>query len=248
MNRSTNPSAMISYCLTTYLRRSCWTALSPCPLAKEFDVRHPRRPYYYLSSNPRPNSPPTELLRRIILSPSQTPSSTPSLSEDPELDQGRLRSPSPEIDLSPPPSEFDDELSSFIPHLPFPSHVFDQSSSVPPLEKDEKEFTQTADVLQKRKLEICSSAVDHMSRINELDEWSRDEPHWEDTKCPPGHFISIAVPTASSPSSSRRPSFSTGLKKEASMDNWAKLERLVECDCYPETIDLEELDFLLGNP
>jgi len=224
--------------------------LSPCTLTKEFDVRHPRRPYYYLSSNPCRNSPPTELLRRIILSPSQTPSSTPSFSGDPEVDQGRLRSPSPEIDLSPPSSELGDDVSSFfVPHLPFsPSHIADQSGNVPPLEKDEKEFTQTADVLQKRKLEIGNAMVDHITRTSELDEWSRDDSQWEESKCPPGHFISVALPTASSPSSSRRPSFSTGLKKEPGVDNWAKLERLVECDCYPETIDLEELDFLLGGP
>jgi len=111
-----------------------------------------------------------------------------------------------------------------------------------------RNFTQTADVLQKRKLEIGNAMVDHITRTSELDEWSRDDSQWEESKCPPGHFISVALPTASSPSSSRRPSFSTGLKKEPGVDNWAKLERLVECDCYPETIDLEELDFLLGGP
>ncbi|KFY58181.1 hypothetical protein V496_06228, partial [Pseudogymnoascus sp. VKM F-4515 (FW-2607)] len=47
---SANPSAIISSRLSTYLKRTCWSALAPCPLAKELETVHPRRTYFYLTT------------------------------------------------------------------------------------------------------------------------------------------------------------------------------------------------------
>ncbi|OBT80008.1 hypothetical protein VF21_01122 [Pseudogymnoascus sp. 05NY08] len=173
---SANPSAIISSRLSTYLKRSCWSALAPCPLAKELETVHPRRTYFYLTTYrhqpiPSPSAAAstssTSFPQRSIISPSL--SSTESRSED-DVDAERRRqlSPSPEVDLSSP--ELDDVGSSdsngsVAP--PTPSGSFsgrltsdaraglarNHRAASPPLEKDEKEFTQTARGMQRRQLQ-----------------------------------------------------------------------------------------------
>merc|ERR1712098_871753 len=51
VEQSANPSAIISSRLSSYLKRS-WTALAPCPVAKELETVHPRRTYFYLTTYP----------------------------------------------------------------------------------------------------------------------------------------------------------------------------------------------------
>jgi hypothetical protein len=175
LHRSANPSAIISSRLSTYLKRPCWSALAPCPLAKELETVHPRRTYFYLTTyahqpipEPAQAAAAADALRlsqRTIISPSL--SSAASRSDEADSERRRELSPSPEVDLSTP--EFDemehDSLAtpptpsgSFTGRLPLPERV---SSSIlarnhraasPPLEKDEKEFTQTARGMQKRQL------------------------------------------------------------------------------------------------
>ncbi|OAF62442.1 hypothetical protein VC83_01259 [Pseudogymnoascus destructans] len=171
---SANPSAIISSRLSTYLKRSCWSALAPCPLAKELETVHPRRTYFYLTTYrhqpiPSPStaaSSSTAFPQRSIISPSL--SSTESRSED-DVDAERRRqlSPSPEVDLSSP--ELDDagcsdSNGSVAPPTPSGSFsgrltsdaraglVRNHRAASPPLEKDEKEFTQTARGMQRRQL------------------------------------------------------------------------------------------------
>jgi len=177
---SANPSAIISSRLSTYLKRSCWSASNPCPLAKELETVHPRRTYFYLTTyahkpipDPAQAQAAAEALRftqRSIISPSL--SSSASRSDDADAERRRELSPSPEVDLSSP--EFDDVEDDGVVAPPTPTGSFSGrlthqepvSSSVlarnhraasPPLEKDEKEFTQTARGMQRRKL---SQSVD----------------------------------------------------------------------------------------
>src|SRR5207248_4089092 len=51
LNSSANPAALLSSRLSLYLKRP-WTALSPCPLAKELIPVHPRKVFFYLTTSP----------------------------------------------------------------------------------------------------------------------------------------------------------------------------------------------------
>ncbi|KAI9815290.1 MAG: hypothetical protein M1827_002770 [Pycnora praestabilis] len=164
---SANPSAIISSRLTAYIRRP-WTALSPCPLGKTLIPVHPRRIYFYLTTTPHQPFP--EASDIVIPHTSKNRIISPSLSsisaEDDEA-ESRTRSalsPSPEIDLSSP--ELDDEdipptpagsfsgrssLARDGTHPPSTTHMAqNHRAASPPLEGDEKEFTQTASSMQKR--------------------------------------------------------------------------------------------------
>jgi len=160
---SANQSAIISSRLTNYLRRP-WTALSPCPVGKELVGTHPKRIYFFLANQPRQAIPdPSELptSQHRIISPSIS-----SAADDEAERDARSRaqmSPSPEIDLSSP--ELEDDHSPETPGSPFSgrnslsrdthpptSHNMSHNrrAQSPPLEHDEREFTQTASSLQQR--------------------------------------------------------------------------------------------------
>jgi len=166
MRSSANPSAIISSRLATYLRRT-WSALSPCPLAKELVGTHPRRIYFFLTTSPRQAFPETVDLpntaNRII-----SPSLSSAADEEEEENDARARSqlsPSPEIDLSSP--DLEDDSTSVGPgasfsgreplirdgtHPPTTTNMAHNRRAVsPPLERDEREFTQTASSLQQRR-------------------------------------------------------------------------------------------------
>ncbi|ORY14349.1 hypothetical protein BCR34DRAFT_239357 [Clohesyomyces aquaticus] len=157
---SANPAAIISSRLATYLKRS-WTALSKCPLDKTLVGTHPKRVYYFLTTCPHQpipvdagNAPATG---RII-----TPSLSSAASEEEDLEaRSRDRmSPSPELDLSSP--EFDDGTNPFSnrPHPPTSVNIsHNRRAQSPPLERDEKEFTQTASFLQRRRSEELERAT-----------------------------------------------------------------------------------------
>ncbi|KAH7400852.1 hypothetical protein DE146DRAFT_611954 [Phaeosphaeria sp. MPI-PUGE-AT-0046c] len=148
---SANPAAIISSRLATYLKRN-WTALSRCPLDKKLVGTHPKRIYYFLSTCPHQPIPADAgnipAAARII-----TPSLSSAASEDEDLDaRSRARmSPSPELDLS------DYDESSVDPfanqsHPPTTANIANnRRAQSPPLEKDEREFTQTASSLQQRR-------------------------------------------------------------------------------------------------
>lgn len=256
--RSANPSAIISSRLSTYLKRSCWNANNPCPMAKELETVHPRRTYFYLTTCPHGPLPEPTMAAlaaahaRTLVTPSAT-----SASEDADDERRRELSPSPEVDLSSP--EFDDvdddmpmpatPVGSFsgrqIPTLALPVQA--QRGASPPLEKDEKEFTQTADGLQKRKLsgELLPGKPELVVQSTELDDHSKDDSLFGEPK--PVNASSNPPPMAFMASPAMRPAFSVSTKKEGEMDGWAKLDSLLEWDRSPETIELDELDCLLND-
>lgn len=91
---------------------------------------------------------------RAIISPSI--SSAASRSDDADAERRRELSPSPEVDLSSPELEDDDMATPPTPTGSFSGRAIpaprNHRATSPPLEKDEKEFTQTARGMQKRKL------------------------------------------------------------------------------------------------
>ncbi|KAF2033715.1 hypothetical protein EK21DRAFT_58192 [Setomelanomma holmii] len=148
---SANPAAIISSRLATYLKRN-WTALSRCPLDKKLVGTHPKRVYYFLSTCPHQPIPTDAAMvpsaARII-----SPSLSSAASEEEDLDaRSRARmSPSPELDLSDYDENSVDPFSSQT-HPPTTANIaHNRRAQSPPLEKDEREFTQTASFLQQRR-------------------------------------------------------------------------------------------------
>ncbi len=200
---SANPSAIISSRLTAYIRRP-WTALSPCPLGKMLIAAHPRRTYFYLTNTP--HQPIPEASDNAVLNSNpQNRIISPALSshsaDEDEID-ARARvalSPSPEIDLSSHGLENGDEESPPTPagsfsgrsslardgaHAQSPmSIVPNHRAASPPLEGDEKEFTQTASSMQKRTKSQDSSVDDNVLMTTELvEEQPSQEADGEETE------------------------------------------------------------------
>lgn len=248
--RSANPSAIISSRLSSYLKRQ-WTALAPCPLAKELETVHPRRTYFYLTTYPhQPIPDPANnpfLQQRAIISPSI--SSAASRSDEADAERRRELSPSPEVDLSSPEFEDDDMVSPPTPTGSFSGHiepVRNNRATSPPLEKDEKEFTQTARGMQKRSLSrdaktsSVPSEMDHPTKNIDSDALFGEGRHL---------VISSTAVFISSPA--MKPSLSLNTLKrgfEEVNDLWGRVETSMEWDMRsPENIELEELDDMFDD-
>ncbi|KAK5652788.1 hypothetical protein OQA88_9644 [Cercophora sp. LCS_1] len=261
VQQSANPCAIISSRLASYLKRPCWSALAPCPLAKELESVHPRRTYFYLTTCPhQPLPDPAQATTlsqlahmRTIISPAL--SSAASSSEDADMERRRELSPSPEVDLSSP--EFDDmDDDVAMPTTPIGSlslrgfgmqrGIPGRRAASPPLEKDEKEFTQTADGLQKRKLSGDLLSATTNSGSGDMDYCVKDDAGLFGEKAS-ATMYSGPIPFVASPA--MRPStmsLNFG-KRDADADSWLKLESMLEWDRSPENIELDELDCLLND-
>ncbi|RKU44851.1 hypothetical protein DL546_005713 [Coniochaeta pulveracea] len=222
-----------------------------------------------------------QAVARAIISPAMSTTDTTSVSEDVDTESRRRQlSPSPEVDLSSP--EFDDvDDDAAMPDTPIGSftmrggynyftngpgakaangsarHHHNRATS-PPLEKDEKEFTQTADGLQKRKLrgELLSSGTAEQTNAQpEPDFGSRDDSGlFGGDKTPFMSAGSLNIPNTAAKESfaltspAMRPSVLpiNFNRKDTDVDAWAKLD-VLDWNRSPETIELEELDFLLND-
>ncbi|KAM4062873.1 mucin [Hirsutella rhossiliensis] len=247
VQQSANPCAIISSRLASYMKRPCWSALAPCPLAKELETVHPRRTYFFLTTYPRQPLPDPSVTRAVhpaMITPSV------SLTDDSGSDDVEARrrelSPSPEVDLSSP--EFDDGDDDFadfaMPMTPigsFKPRYLRQSRDMrhdsPPLEKDEREFTQTADVLQKRKLSDELPIPDTMDRNSAMEYGFRDDIWFGETR------TATAATFITSPA--MKPSVMSTLRKEDDADAWLKINKMFEWDQSAESIEIDELDCLL---
>jgi hypothetical protein len=128
-------------------------------MGKELVGTHPKRLYFFLTTQPRqaipdPDAPENKVKKqsRII-----TPSLTSGTSEDEDIPIRRRRSemsPSPELELtSPDLADANDHMSrstSFSISDGASTPAFSHNQTSPPLERDEHEFTQTASLLQKQ--------------------------------------------------------------------------------------------------
>ncbi|CAG9943716.1 unnamed protein product [Clonostachys rosea f. rosea IK726] len=237
VQNSANPCAIISSRLASYMKRSCWSALTPCPLAKELETVHPRRTYYFLTTFPRQALPESGSLPGIDMPAVVTPSV--SLTDDTGSDdvdaRRRQLSPSPEIDL--PPPDFDEAHDDKLPATPSSSipkyytrHLGELPHDLPPLEKDEREFTQTANTLQKRKFGGEPTLLDFSERSLNMDYGHRDDVWFGDN-----------LQTAFLTSPAMKPVHN---RKDDEAENWLKLNKIFEWDQCAESIEIDELDGL----
>ncbi|KAI0877422.1 hypothetical protein GGS24DRAFT_487941 [Hypoxylon argillaceum] len=254
VQQSANPCAIISSRLATFLKRSGWAISAPCPLAKELEAIHPRRTYFYLATCPHlPLPDPFAIQRSAIITPSL--SSSGSTTEDTDNERRRELSLSPEVDLSSP--EFDDMEDDYpIPKTSMgsvsgrhrPLHILSRihRADEPPLEKDEKEFTQTADGLQKRKARgelLSATPVDQLG----IDDGMQNEQLFGETH---RTFIPSFLPhMAFMTSPAMRPTLTipAPIKRDGEAEGWLKLDAMLDWDKSPETIELDELDCLLDE-
>ncbi|KAI1427866.1 hypothetical protein F5Y12DRAFT_123373 [Xylaria sp. FL1777] len=254
VQQSANPCAIISSRLTTFMKRSGWTTLTPCPLGKELESIHPRRTYFYLTTCPHlPLPDPFSMQRSAIVTPSL--SSSGSTTEDADNDRRRELSLSPEVDLSSP--EFDEIEEDYpVPraslhsvsgrHRPLHTLSRNHRAEEPPLEKDEKEFTQTADGLQKRKARgelLSATPVDQLG----IDDGMQNEQLFGE---PHRSFIPTFLPhMAFITSPAMRPTLTipAPMKRDGEAEGWSKLDAMLDWDKSPETIELDELDCLLDD-
>ncbi|MCJ1464614.1 hypothetical protein MMC07_003227 [Pseudocyphellaria aurata] len=312
---SANPSALLSSRLSAYLRRPDWSALSPCPLAKELIPIHPRKVFYYLTTIPRQVIPadssdilPPHLINGLgsggkvgqrIISPSL---SNASMDEDGESAEDRKRdalSPSPEVDLSSP--EFDEDAPGAdddfnAPPTPAGSSFSGRSSltrdgthgcsseginlvhnhraASPPLEGDEKEFTQTASSMRMRgmsleELNIRQSTEVEISATDDTSAMQVDETEEEKAKRNReaaatlfgGHDesspeMSLAMMSSPLVDSMQTQSLERSSRREGTFDVEMKEPISILGDGgfgvswdvrEPESIELEELDDLFGG-
>lgn len=284
---SANPAALLSSRLSLYLKRP-WTALAPCPLAKELIPVHPRKVFFYLTTTPHQNLPESS---DDIIAPTPdnvkrlTPSVSPSVDQD-EIDsetRERLRmSPSPEVDLSSPDLDEDHPMSP-----PTPGESFSGRSSLtrdgsianhrttpnrapsPPLEADEKGFTETATAVRARGLSLHEPPV-HASieatieQVNnhpvETTEETAEMTHRRDQELGYelfGHAngpLAASHPTTttllSSPMIVAKDDHATNVKKVTALVTDVGLQD-VEMTSWelrsPENVELEELDGMFSG-
>lgn len=241
--RSANPCAIISSRLASYLKRPNWSAKEPCPLAKELETVHPRRTYFFLTTHPRQPLPDFNASVQLPTPTLVTPSvslTDDSVSDDVEGHRRQL-SPSPEVDLS--SNEFDEDGSEddmMVPGSPIRDQrrqmPRDMRRNSPPLEKDEKEFTQTADGLLKRKLSQELPAPELLERPAVSEYGFRDEAWFGDSRKESSALV-FASPAIKPLSGASR--------RDEDEETWFKFSKVIEWDRTAENIEIDELEYLL---
>lgn len=239
---SANPCAIISSRLASYMKRSCWSDSAPCPLAKELEAVHPRRTYYFLTTSPRQPLPDASSVPALQQASIVTPSV--SLTDDSGSDDTESRrrelSPSPELDLPSPEFETvdDENLVPITPPGSLPKSRYsagfaDLRNQAPPLEKEEREFTQTANGLLKRKMSN-DIALPDLSERSGLEYGARDDI-WsgEYFVAPTASFLTSPAMKASNPSAE-------------DMSDWLKFN-VFDLDRSIESIEIDELDGLFDS-
>jgi len=249
VEQSANPSAIISSRLSTYLKRP-WSASEPCPVGKELETVHPRRTYFYLTTYPhQPIPDPSQFPQRTIISPSL--SSAGSRSDEADAERRRELSPSPEVDLSSTEYDDDDLITPPTPTGSFSGRterpVRNHRASSPPLEKDEKEFTQTARGMQKRKL---SGDLSSMPSIPSDMEGSPSKTTEAEGLFGEGRTLNVLNTSVFISSPAMKPSSATKRVWDVAVetDSWKQVDASMEWDLRsPENIELDELDCMLDD-
>jgi len=246
---SANPCAIITSRLSAFMKRPCWSASTPCPVAKELEHVHPRRIYYFLTTCPRqplplaPSSCNDQSLRMRV---------SPSISGDIDLSafvddiSRRQLSPSPEVDLSSPElddmdCEVDSPSTSMSPVRSTPDFQQERRSrgGSPPLEKDEKEFTQTANGLQRKKIGPYLSPAETLDPGSGLD---------ESLFCDTGAVSYSMASSAMVVSPAIKPTPAGGVvRKDVEGEGLFRPYGLLDWDEMPENMELEELDCLFES-
>ncbi|PSK55937.1 Phosphoacetylglucosamine mutase [Elsinoe australis] len=160
IDSSTNPNALIQARLATYLKGP-WPIVGPCPIGKQQENVHPRRVFYFLTSMPHQPIPDTSMQQapRRIISPALSSSASDEIEE--KYTRGRAQlSPSPEVDLSTPELDDDNDVDhesmyssvgSLSRSLSSADLIHNRRAASPPLEREERDFKQTANELQQQR-------------------------------------------------------------------------------------------------
>lgn len=161
-NSSANPHAIISSRLNQYLKRP---GQKKCLLAKELITTHPKRIYFYLTNCERQPIPTQDeaaaFLRQTIVSPAPS---------DERERTPKERSPSPDVDFM-----FDDDLIPDTKQTTQKSILTVRRFMSPPLEGDEREFTQSAINIKRRS---ASRELEEQRRLKR----SREEMESDEVK------------------------------------------------------------------
>jgi hypothetical protein len=273
---SANPHAIISSRLNAYLKRG-FTPIVPCLLKKELITTHPRRIYFYLTTCPSQPIPQHEnsmaTARRSVVSPALTDE------EEEELRKRTEMSPSPEVDLS--SHELDDGDSTDTGSLVSatasmiarqrtrsPSHLGQKNVlASPPLEGDEREFSQSAIYIERRSASRENESKKDGSSKRSLEEYesegvSSDERTYDETATLLGYSTDSGVGAFSSPTLApttvdreakrvdveKTPEkmhhhYVSEFSEKVGLYSWGgELERHLGS---PESVELDELDNLL---
>lgn len=173
IDASTNPNALIQARLATYLKGP-WPLVSPCPLGKQQENIHPRRVFYYLTTQPHQPIPEVSAMvpvTRRVISPSLSSHNDEEHENRYTRDRHQL-SPSPEVVLSSP--ELEDESdhdvgSTFSGRNSLSRDVsasnlsHNRRAQSPPLEREERDFKQTANELQQQRRDSQQQRAGSMS-------------------------------------------------------------------------------------
>lgn len=164
-----------------------WTALSPCPIAKELIPVHPRKVFFFLTTQARgelPSNSDDIIIPAIPLLKRLTPSiSDPSVEDEEAMERNdRMRfSPSPEIELfspeletttsipAPPDSPFSSQASLHREPVIQPRARPSHRAPSPSLEADERGFTETASAVRANRLMQQTSQL-QISSVDLVDE------------------------------------------------------------------------------
>ncbi|KAF3938002.1 hypothetical protein ABW19_dt0207892 [Dactylella cylindrospora] len=256
IDNSANPHAIISSRLNTYLKRKDFSEDKPCVLDKELVTSHPKRTYFFLTTTehqPIPEHFELPMPARAVVSPAPTDEG-----EEVDMRRRRMLSPSPEIDFFDQDHEEDEDLDDS-------TSIFSRertgtpssSRNSPPLEGDEQEFSDNAIHL----------SIKHRSASRDLREGVPTPPIIieEESNTEHDHHTTFLVSYTMHPAAMPHPSpivrpvspkagdsaanpkslgvltsFRLNGSPEESFESWNELKS-------PETVNLQELDMLLGG-
>lgn len=233
---------------------------------------HPRRTYFYLTTSPHQPLPDPNAQIALKARELPTPSATSGSDVD-EDDRRRELSPSPELELEPynPHDDLDDaeEPMPATPLGSYPSRhsIASQTSRTaePPLEKDEKEFTQTANGIRKASGQfpqfegLPAEPPAHPTAGVVVDEHAKDDTLFGDAKAldaainaphiigTPGASLQLMNSPHIRPAARHAmPLFSLDFGKARSDHTfYDQLDSQLGWDRSPEQVDLDELDSML---
>lgn len=277
---SANPAALLSSRLSLYLKRP-WTALAPCPLAKELIPVHPRKVFFFLITQPRQPLPTnsddiiTPVMNEIqrltpsISDPSIVDDDDVEMQEQERYERSRL-SPSPDVDLSsshldshipaapPTPGESFSGRSSLNPDGTVDSRAQSMRAPSPPLEPDEKGFTETATAVRARGMSLqqpqLAVSIEEPQRMVEPVEETPEMRHRRDQELGyelfghghPGLQVPAQKATTSSPMIQPKQEHSRKLQVTFDLDDVDMDETRFDL-MSPESIEVDDLDVIFAD-
>ncbi|CCX30672.1 hypothetical protein FPQ18DRAFT_62728 [Pyronema domesticum] len=244
---SPSPSALITTRINNYLKRSNYAVIAK--------TQNTRRIYYYLTTQPHQSFPDNEhtMPRRSVVSPALT---------DEEEEECRRRielSPSPEVDLS--SHELDDGESTDTGSLVSAASSMIANASMrknalvsPPLEGDEREFSQSALYIERRASRVHANQTPTKRTREEYEGAGSDEGTLDETADLLGYTTGLETPEKDEKEPKRVELEKAPQTTERTVRHAEFVDKPELCSWggelgihlgTPESIELDELDDLL---